>query len=114
MKKKLLVLVVVFVLSFSFTTPMFAVWWASTKHVAEESFQGGTWKHNYTQNGAGPNDYRMHYSYYYHGTKNHRSGVLINGWEYNSPAVAGGSWSQINAPSMQIKNISFGFYQVDI
>lgn len=120
MKKKLLILAMVCVLSFSLTTPVYAAtWYSSHNAVATESYQGGTWKHSYVQNGPSENDYRMHYSYYYNYYKGSITKVLYYDLKmkenrFESVPAAPGYTSSVNGPSWKIKDIKSVYYYVNV
>lgn len=119
MKKKLLVLAIVFVLSSSIAAPVFAgSWYPRNYPAAQESYQGGTWRHSYTQSGPTLNDYKMHYSYYIHPSKGSIVKVELEHTNkfrsYQSVPVYPNQWSQVNAESFQGKNILWVVYYMNV
>ena len=118
MRKKLMISILVCVLGFSVAAPVFAadpsVIYKMYYHAASESYQGGTFKHSYTQTGPGLNDYRMHYSYYIHPSRGSTAYVRVNGYTNCAVPALPCQWSQVNAHSLKIKDNNLEWYGLNI
>lgn len=70
--------------------------------------EGGRWTYGVEEPGNG---YHMGFSYFYHGSRAHRSSVSLDGQLYRSPDTAPRYTSIINAPSSQSTDIHqyYGF-----